>query len=80
MAKQDLLELEGIVTNRIHDSYFVDAEVEGKEGEEPNKFTVICHLGGKIRKNHITVLEGDKVKIMVSPYDLTKGTIIFRYR
>lgn len=49
--------------------------VELKNGHE-----LTCHLNGLIRKNYIRIIPGDKVKVELSPYDLTKGRITFRYR
>ena len=43
-----------------------------------NGHVVLCHISGKMRKNHIKVLLGDKVKVEMTPYDLTKGRIVFR--
>lgn len=79
MAKSDLIELEGVVTAHNRNIYTVRVETTGKDGD-----TVIhdinCHLTGKLRMNYIRVLVDDKVTINVSPYDLTTGTIIYRYR
>ena len=79
MAKSDLIELEGVVTAHNRSIYTVRVETTGKDGD-----TIIhdinCHLTGKLRMNYIRVLVDDKVRINVSPYDLTTGTIIYRYR
>ena len=45
-----------------------------------NGHEVLGHLSGKMRKNHIRILENDKVDIEVSPYDLTKGRVVYRYK
>ena len=71
MTKQDLLEFKGKVTELLPNAMFrVILE---------NKHEVLAHTAGKLRKNRIRVLAGDQVKVEVTPYDLTKGRIIFRY-
>ena len=77
MAKSDLIELEGVVTAHNRNIYTVRVETTGKDGD-----TVIhdinCHLTGKLRMNYIRILPGDKVTLEMSPYDLSKGRIIWR--
>ena len=71
MAKQDLLEYKGKVTELLPNAMFrVLLE---------NDHEVLAHTAGKLRKNRIRVLAGDEVLVEVTPYDLTKGRIIFRY-
>ena len=71
MAKQDLLEFKGKVTELLPNAMFrVILE---------NNHEVLAHTAGKLRKNRIRVLVGDQVMIEVTPYDLTKGRITFRY-
>ena len=71
MAKQELLEFKGKVTELLPNAMFrVTLE---------NKHEILAHTAGKLRKNRIRVLTGDNVLIEVTPYDLTKGRIIFRY-
>ena len=70
MSKQDLLEFEGKVTDLLPNAMF---RVKLENGH-----TVTAHTAGKLRKNRIRVLEGDKVRVEMTPYDLTKGRIIFR--
>lgn len=79
MAKSDLIELEGVVTAHNRNIYTVRVETTGKDGDTVTQ-DINCHLTGKLRKNYIRVLVDDKVTINVSPYDLTTGTIIYRYR
>lgn len=81
MAKSDLIELDGVVTDHKGNFYMVEVEVPdpNKEGETM-KQVISCHLTGKLRMNYIRVLPGDKVQIRVSPYDLSNGTITYRYR
>ena len=71
MAKQDLLEFKGIVTELLPNAMF-RVKLE-------NNHEVLAHTAGKLRKNRIRVLTGDNVMVEVTPYDLTKGRIIFRY-
>ena len=71
MAKQDLLEFNGKVTELLPNAMF-RVKLE-------NNHEVLAHTAGRLRKNRIRVLTGDQVKVEVTPYDLTKGRIIFRY-
>lgn len=48
--------------------------------EDPDDMIVLCHVSGKIRKNFINILPGDKVRVELSPYDLTKGRITYRMK
>ena len=70
MSKQDLLEFKGKVVDLLPNAMFrVVLE---------NGHTVTAHTAGKLRKNRIRVLQGDNVTVEMTPYDLTKGRIIFR--
>jgi translation initiation factor IF-1 len=70
MGKKDLLVVNGVVTQALPNAMFrVDLD---------NGYNILCVISGKMRNNYIRVLEGDKVKIEMSPYDLTKGRIISR--
>ncbi len=69
--KEEAIEAEGTITKAERGSFIVTLE---------NGHTVNCHLGGKMRKNYIRIVPGDKVRIEVSPYDFTKGRITFRER
>lgn len=71
MPKEDLIEVEGTVVEALPNTMF---RVEIQEGH-----SVLAHLGGKLRKNYIRILPGDKVKLELSPYDLTRGRITFRF-
>ena len=71
MAKQDLLEFKGKVTELLPNAMF-RVKLE-------NSHEVLAHTAGKLRKNRIRVLTGDQVMVEVTPYDLTKGRIIYRY-
>ena len=70
MSKQDLLEFKGKVTDLLPNAMF---RVKLENGN-----TVTAHTAGKLRKNRIRVLQGDNVTVEMTPYDLTKGRIIFR--
>ena len=70
MSKQDLLEFKGKVTDLLPNAMF---RVQLENGH-----IVTAHTAGKLRKNRIRVLQGDNVTVEISPYDLTKGRIIFR--
>lgn len=72
MASDDLVELEGSVTKEGGGGKYVVALDSGS--------TVIAHLCGKMREHRIRVVAGDRVKVAVSPYDLTKGRITFRHK
>ena len=70
MAKQDTLTLEGVVKDLLPNAMF--------RVELSNGHLITAHTAGKLRKNRIRVLQGDKVTVEMTPYDLTKGRIIFR--
>ena len=70
MTKQDLLVFEGKITELLPNAMF---RVKLENGH-----TVTAHTAGKLRKNRIRVLQGDNVTVEMTPYDLTKGRIIFR--
>ena len=71
MAKEELLEMNGVVDEVLPDSRFrVTLE---------NGHVLIAYSGGKMRKNHIRIIAGDKVSLELSPYDLSKGRITFRH-
>ena len=70
--KEDLIEFEGIVTELLPGGHF---RVMLENGHE-----IIAHISGKIRKNRIRILAADKVKVEMTPYDLTKGRITHRHK
>ena len=70
MAKKDVIETEGIVVEAQPNAMFV---VELETGHK-----VLAHVSGKIRTNYIRIIPGDKVKVELSPYDLTRGRITWR--
>ena len=70
MSKDDVLELEGIVIDALPNAMFT-VELE-------NGHRILSHISGKLRMNYIKILPGDKVTLELSPYDLSKGRIIWR--
>lgn len=70
MSKADVIEVEGTVLEKLPNAMF---RVELK-----NKHVVLAHISGKLRMNFIRILPGDKVTVEMSPYDLSKGRIIWR--
>ena len=70
MSKVDVLEVEGTVLEKLPNAMF---KVELENGHQ-----VLAHISGKLRKNFIRILPGDKVTMEMSPYDLTKGRITWR--
>jgi translation initiation factor IF-1 len=71
MAKEDLIEMSGLVNEVLPDTRF---RVTLDNGHQ-----LIAYSAGKMRKNHIRILAGDKVSLELSPYDLSKGRITFRH-
>jgi translation initiation factor IF-1 len=71
MAKIDVIELIGVVAELMPAAQF---RVTLDNGHE-----ILAHLSGKMRMNHIRILPGDKVKIELTPYDLSKGRIVYRF-
>lgn len=72
MSKQNVIEVEGKVLDALPNAMF---RVELDNGHE-----ILAHISGKIRVNFIKILPGDRVKIEMSPYDLSKGRITYRYK
>ncbi|MEP7263037.1 MAG: translation initiation factor IF-1 [Bacteroidota bacterium] len=72
MAKQTAIEQDGTITEALSNATF---RVELENGHE-----IIAHISGKMRMNYIKILPGDKVKVEMSPYDLSKGRITYRYK
>ena len=73
MAKEETLEFSGVVTELLPNATF-------RVRLEENDHELIAHTAGKMRKNRIRVLAGDRVQVQMTPYDLTKGRIIFRFK
>lgn len=72
MAKDDVIELEGTVVEALPNAMF--------QVELPNGHKILAHISGKLRMNFIRILPGDKVTVQMSPYDLTRGRITWRYK
>jgi translation initiation factor IF-1 len=72
MAKEDAIEVEGIVQEALPNAMFM-VKLE-------NGHTILGHISGKMRKHYIRILPGDKVKVELSPYDLTRGRITYRFK
>ena len=72
MPKQSAIEQEGVIVETLTNAMF---KVELENGH-----VIIAHISGKMRMNYIKILPGDRVKVEMSPYDLTKGRISFRYK
>ena len=72
MPKQSAIEQEGVIVETLPNAIF---KVELENGH-----VIIAHISGKMRMNYIKILPGDRVKVEMSPYDLTKGRISFRYK
>jgi translation initiation factor IF-1 len=72
MAKEEQIEMEGTVIDALPNTMF---RVQLENGH-----VVLAHISGKMRKNYIRILKGDKVTVEMTPYDLTKGRITFRHK
>lgn len=71
MAKEDVIEVEGKVVDTLPNAMF---KVELENGA-----TILAHVSGKVRMHYIRILPGDRVTVELSPYDLTKGRITYRF-
>ncbi len=72
MSKEDMIEFSGMVTELLPNAMF--------RVKLDNEHTILAHTSGKMRKNRIRVLAGDRVNVEMTPYDLTKGRITFRFK
>jgi translation initiation factor IF-1 len=72
MAKDDVIEFEGTISETLPNTMF---RVKLENGHE-----IIAHISGRMRKHYIRILTGDRVKVEMTPYDLTKGRITYRHR
>ena len=72
MAREDVIEVEGTVTEALPNTQF--------RVELDNGHNVLAHISGRMRMNYIRILPGDKVKVELSPYDLDRGRITYRFR
>ena len=71
MDKEDVIRVDGIVTEQLPNAMF-KVELEGKR-------QIMAHISGKMRMHYIKIIPGDRVSIELSPYDLTKGRIVYLY-
>jgi translation initiation factor IF-1 len=72
LAKEDVIEVEGTVTEALPNTQF--------RVELDNGHNVLAHISGKMRMNYIRILPGDRVKVELSPYDLSRGRLTYRFR
>jgi translation initiation factor IF-1 len=72
LAKEDVIEVEGTITEALPNTQF--------RVELDNGHNVLAHISGRMRMNYIRILPGDKVKVELSPYDLERGRITYRFR
>jgi translation initiation factor IF-1 len=72
VPKQDLIKVDGIIEEVLPNTQFI---VRLENGHK-----ILAHISGKMRMNFIKILQGDKVTVEISPYDLSKGRIIYRYK
>ena len=72
MAKQSAIEQDGTIVEALSNAMF---RVELENGHE-----IIAHISGKMRMHYIKILPGDKIRVVMSPYDLSMGRIVFRYK
>ena len=72
MAKSDMIEVEGTVVEAMPNTTF--------QVDIGNGHTILAHISGKLRMNFIRILPGDKVTVEMSPYDLTRGRIVYRHK
>lgn len=77
MGKQNIIEVEGLVTEATGNGYF---NVDRLQNGEPTGHIIKAHLSGKMRQRYIRVLPGDKVKVEMTPYDLNTGRISYRLK
>ena len=76
MAKEEALQLEAVVLKALPNAMFlVEADLGGG-----NKHEVLAHVSGRMRKNFIRILPGDRVRVELSPYDLSRGRITYRLK
>lgn len=79
MAKDEAMRMEGRIIDCLPNALFKVQLTTDKEAKA-DALVLMCHLSGKMRKNNIRVLMGDRVDIEVSPYDLQKGRIVYRHK
>ena len=72
MAKQDVIEIDGVIEDTLPNAQF--------KVKLSNGHVIMAHVSGKIRMHYIRILPGDRVTVEISPYDLTRGRITFRHK
>jgi len=72
LAKQDVIEIDGVVEETLPNAMF--------KVKLTNGHVILAHVSGKIRMHYIRILPGDRVTVVISPYDLTRGRITFRHK
>ena len=80
MSKPGVIEVDGEVAEALPNTMFRVKIVAGSIPNVNEDKIVLCHLSGKMRIHYVRILPGDKIKLEMTPYDLTKGRITFRYR
>ena len=76
MAKEDAIQMEAVVLKALPNAMFlVEAEIAGA-----GKHEVLAHVSGRMRKNFIRILPGDRITVELSPYDLKRGRIVYRQK
>jgi len=78
MAKEGVIEVEGVVSEALPNTLFRVEISGGLIAGIDKPQLVLCHLSGRMRRNYIRIMPGDKVRIEMTPYDLTKGRISYR--
>lgn len=73
MSKEDLVPAEGLVIDKLPNAFF-------RVRLENSEHIVLAQISGKVRRNHIRILMGDRVSVEMSPYDLSRGRITYRYK
>lgn len=74
-VKEECFEVQGVVLEALRGKFRVEVKAEGN-----STYEILAHVSGKMRQNSIKIIPGDQVKIEVSPYDLSKGRIVFRLK
>lgn len=80
MGKEEIFVVEGDVTEVLPNTLFRVVVTQSDSGSDLIGKEILCHLSGKMRRYHIKVIQGDKIKAEMTPYDLNKGRINYRYK
>ena len=78
-GKEDTIVVEAVVNEALKGNFRVEM-VQEKKDKDSKPHIILAHLAGKLRKNRIKVVPGDRVQVEISPYDLTRGRIIYRMK